>query len=104
MPIYTYIDPDTNEPFDELWSYESHKQFLADNPDIKQILHAPAIISGIAGVTHKNDSGFNDMMGRIAAANPTSPLAEKYGSKGIKESKTRAAVKRQKERQATRAG
>lgn len=104
MPIYTYIDPETGEEFDELWSYESHKQFLADNPDIKQRLYAPALISGISGVTHKNDSGFNDMMSRIAQANPTSPLAEKYGSKGIKESKTREAVNRQKERQAKRAG
>lgn len=104
MPIYTYIDPETQEHFEELWSYDSHLQFLAENPDIKQVMHAPAVISGIAGVTHKNDSGFNDMMSRIAAANPTSPLAEKYGSKGIKESKTRAAVTRQKERQLNRGG
>lgn len=99
MPTYTYIDPETNEPFDEFWSYESHKQFLADNPDIKQVFHAPAIVSGISGVTHKNDSGFGDMMSRIAAANPTSPLAEKYGDKGVKATKTREAVARQKARQ-----
>jgi hypothetical protein len=41
-------------------------------------------------------------MSRVAAANPTSPLADKYGSKGIKESKTREAVKRQKKRQISR--
>lgn len=99
MPTYTYIDPETNEPFDEFWSYESHKQFLADNPEIKQVFHAPAIVSGISGVTHKNDSGFGDMMSRIAAANPTSPLAEKYGDKGVKATKTREAVARQKARQ-----
>ncbi len=63
------------------------------------VVPAPAIISGIAGVTHKNDSGFGDMMSRIAAANPTSPLAEKYGDKGVKATKTRQAVTRQKERQ-----
>lgn len=99
MPIYTYIDPETNESWDELWSYSSHKQFLEDNPSIQQVFHAPNVISGIAGVTHKNDTGFKDMMSRIAAANPTSPLAEKYGDKGIKASKTREAVNRQKERQ-----
>ena len=59
-------------------------------------------MSGIAGVTHKNDSGFGDMMSRIAAANPTSPLAEKYGDKGIKATKTREAVNRQKEKQLKR--
>lgn len=99
MPIYTYIDPETNELFDELWSYDSHRQFLEDNPDIKQVFHAPAIISGVSGVTHKNDSGFNDLMSRIATANPTSPLAQTYGDKGIKASKTREAVNRQKARQ-----
>lgn len=96
MPIYTYYNPETEESWDELWSYDTHKQFLSDNPDIKQRFHAPNVVSGISGVTHKTDSGFNDMMGRIAAANPTSPLAETYGSKGIKESKTRQAVNKAK--------
>ena len=68
----------------------------------EQIIEAPAIISGVAGITHKNDSGFGDMMSRIAAANPTSPLADTYGDKSVKASKTRAAVKKQKMRQALR--
>lgn len=96
MPIYTYTNPETQETWDELWSYDSHKKFLEDNPDIQQIIHAPNFVSGIAGITHKNDSGFNDMMSRIAAANPTSPLADKYGDKGVKASKTREAVKKAK--------
>jgi hypothetical protein len=101
MPIYTYVDPDTNDQWEELWSYASHKQFLADNPDIQQVIHAPNFVSGISGVTHKNDSGFNDMMSRIAAANPTSPLADKYGDKGIKASKTREAVNKAKAKMAS---
>lgn len=96
MPIYTYHNVETKELWDELWSYDTHKQFLLDNPSIQQIFHAPNVISGIAGVTHKNDSGFNDMMSRIASANPNSPLADKYGDRGIKASKTREAVKKAK--------
>lgn len=83
-------------------SYSQRQTYLEENPDIEPVVTAPAIVSGVAGLTHKNDSGFNDMMSRIAAANPTSPLAETYGSKGIKESKTREAVKKQKMRQAKR--
>jgi hypothetical protein len=98
MPIYTYYDPETEEEWDELWSYDTHKQFLADNPNLQQRFHAPNFVSGISGVTHKNDSGFNDMMQRIAAANPQSPLADKYGDKGIKASKTRDAVKKVKKK------
>lgn len=99
MPIYTYHDPETDETWDELWSYDTHKQFLLDNPNLIQRFHAPNVIGGISGITHKTDSGFNDMMSRIAAANPTSPLADTYGDKGTKASKTREAVKRQKARQ-----
>lgn len=99
MPIYTYYNAETDTTWEELWSYSSHTQFLEENPNIQQIFHAPNVISGISGVTHKNDSGFKDMMSRIAAANPTSPLAEKYGDKGAKASKTREAVTKQKERQ-----
>jgi hypothetical protein len=96
MPIFTYYNPETDITWDELWPYVQHKQFLEDNQNIQTIIHAPSIISGIAGVTHKNDSGFNDMMSRIGQANPYTPLAEKYGDKGVKATKTRDAVKRVK--------
>jgi hypothetical protein len=102
MPIYTYYNPETEQSWDELWSYDTHKQFLSDNSDIQQIFYAPNVVSGVSGVTHKNDSGFNDMMSRIAASNPTSPLADKYGDKGVKASKTRDAVKKEKVRQASK--
>jgi hypothetical protein len=98
MPIYQFRNKTTGEEWEEFLSFSGREEKLKD-PEIEQVVTAPAIISGIAGVTHKNDSGFGDMMSRIAAANPTSPLAEKYGDKGVKATKTRQAVTRQKERQ-----
>jgi hypothetical protein len=98
MPIYQFRDKTTGEEWEEFLSFSGREDKLKDS-NIEQVITAPAIVSGIAGVTHKNDSGFNDMMSRIAKANPTSPLADKYGDKGIKASKTREAVVRQKERQ-----
>jgi hypothetical protein len=95
MPTYTFRDKTTGEEWDEFLSISAREERLKD-PNIEQVPHAPAFVSGISGVTHKNDSGFNDMMSRIAAANPTSPLAEKYGDKGVKASKTREAVKKAK--------
>jgi hypothetical protein len=95
MPLYTLRDKTTGEEWEELLSLSAREERLKDI-NIEQVPCAPAFISGIAGVTHKNDSGFNDMMSRIAAANPTSPLAEKYGDKGVKASKTREAVKKAK--------
>lgn len=101
MPLYEFRDKTTGEEWEEFLSFSGREERLKD-PNIEQVVTAPAILSGIAGVTHKNDSGFNDMMSRIAAANPTSPLAEKYGDKGVKATKTREAVKKQKVRQAAR--
>lgn len=98
MPVYEFRNKTTGEQWEEFLSFSAREERLKD-ANIEQVISAPAIISGIAGVTHKNDSGFGDMMSRIAAANPTSPLAEKYGDKGVKATKTREAVKRQKGRQ-----
>lgn len=101
MPIYEFRDKTTGEEWEEFLSLSGREEKLKDS-NIEQVITAPAIISGIAGVTHKNDSGFTDMMSRIATANPTSPLADKYGDKGIKATKTREAVVRQQERQLLR--
>lgn len=92
MPMYQFRDKETGEVFEELFTFDEKKAFLDENPDIEQIIGAPAIISGIAGVTHKTDGGFNDLLNRIGNANPHSPLAQQYGDKGIKASKTREAV------------
>ena len=102
MPTYLFRDKETGEDWEEFMSYSQRQEYLEKNPDIEPVVTAPAIVSGVAGITHKNDSGFGDMMSRIAAANPTSPLADQYGDKSVKASKTREAVKRQKKRQALR--
>lgn len=100
MPTYTFRDKTTGDEWDEFLSFSGREERLKD-PNIEQVPCAPAFVSGVAGKTHKNDSGFNDMMSRIAAANPNSPLADKYGDKGIKASKTREAVKKAKAKMAS---
>jgi hypothetical protein len=93
MPTYTFRNNTTGQEWDEFLSFSGREARLED-PNITQVPCAPAIISGVSGITHKNDSGFNDMMSRIATANPTSPLADRYGDKGVKASKTRDLVKK----------
>lgn len=98
MPTYLFRDKETGEVYESFMSYAERTELLESRPELEPVVTAPALISGISGVTHKNDSGFNDMMQRIAAANPQSPLADKYGDKGIKASKTRDAVKKVKKK------
>lgn len=96
MPIYEFRNKDTGEIWEEFLSMSGKDQYLVANPHAQLVIGAPAIISGIAGVTHKTDGGFNDLLNRIGNANPTSPLAQQYGDKGIKASKTRDAVNKAK--------
>lgn len=95
MPTYTFRDKTTGYEWDEFLSFSAREERLTDS-NIEQVPCAPAFVSGVSGMTHKTDSGFNDMMSRIATANPVSPLADKYGDKGIKASKIREVVKKAK--------
>jgi len=92
MPIYEFRLKETEEVFEEFFSYQQKIDFLEANPDIEEIIGAPNFVSGIAGVTHKNDSGFNDLLNRIGNANPYSPLGQQHADKGIKSTKIREAV------------
>jgi hypothetical protein len=91
MPLYTFRNNDTDEHWDDLMGISESELFLQNNPNIVKVPVACNLIGG-TGDRVKTDGGMNEMLSRIARANPTSPLAERYGSKGIKETKTRAAV------------
>lgn len=97
MPTYDFYNEKTGEEWEEFCSLAKREEIL-QNPDIKQRVCAPAFVSGLSGVTHKTDSGFNDMLNRIAKSNPNSPLAETHGDKGIKASKVREAVNKTKKK------
>jgi len=96
MPIYEFRNKDTGEIWEEFLTMSGKDEYLVANPHAQLVIGAPAIISGIAGVTHKTDSGFNDLLNKIGNANPTSPLAQQYGDKGIKATKVREAVNKAK--------
>lgn len=96
MPIYQFRIKETGDVFEEMFTFDQKKLFLEENPEFEQIIGAPAIISGISGLTHKTDSGFNDLLSRIGQANPHSPLGQQYGDKGVTATKIRNAVNKAK--------
>ena len=97
MPIYVYKNKLTEEIWEELHSYSTHVSYLEENLDIEQVFTPLNLVTTISGVTNKRDAGFTEVMQRIAAANPYSPVAKEYGSKGIKESKVRDVVEKHRE-------
>ncbi len=99
MPTYNFVNDKTGDEWEEMMSMAEREKCLGDNPHIRTVITQVNIVRGVEG-QHKTDSGFNEMLQRTAAANPSSPLAEKYGNKGIKASKTRTAVDRWKKKRA----
>ena len=98
MPIYTFINTKTGKEFDDMMSIADMENYLAKNKHIKQKITGINIIGGIQGITHKTDGGWKENMSRIAEAHPTSPLADRYGKKSIKQVKTREVIKKHRNR------
>jgi hypothetical protein len=88
MPTYTFLDKKTGKEFDDYMSISEMEEFLKKNKHISQVIKSINIVSGVQGVSYKNDQGWKDNLSRIAEAHPKSPLAERYGKKTIKQSQT----------------
>lgn len=94
MPLYEFVNTETGESWEDFMSYDAYKTYLADNPHVNPVFSI-SIIGG-TGDRVKTDSGFGDVLNRIAKANPHSPLAQTHGDKGIKAAKTREVVNKHK--------
>ena len=102
MPIYTFYNKKTKKEYDDMMSISEMEEYLSKNKHITQVLQPINIVAGVSGLTHKNDQGWKENMSRIAEAHPTSPLADRYGKKSIKQIKTQQALKKNKQRIAAR--
>ena len=100
MPVYTFENIKTGKEFTEVMSMSELDIYLAKNKNIRQILTQINVVGGVAGLTHKSDSGWKDNLQRIAEAHPNSPLAQRYKKKSIKEIRTQQVLEKHKKRQA----
>ena len=83
MPTYTFFNEEAGVEYDENIPIAEYDEYMKNNPQVVRVWHgkAPAMVGDhMMGVGPKTDSGFNDVMGRIADNNPISPMAEKYGT------------------------
>ena len=102
MPTYTFFNKKTRKEFTEMMSISEMEEYLNKNHHISQVIVPINIVAGVSGLTHKNDQGWKENMSRIAEAHPTSPLADRYGKKSIKQIRTQQALKKNKQRIAAR--
>ena len=73
MPTYTFIDEDTNEEFDLQLKIAEKEDFLKANKNLKQVIGAPNIVSGVDGL-RRPDEGFNEVLQKIGEQNPQTPF------------------------------
>ena len=102
MPTYRFYNKKTKKEYDDMMSISEMEDYLSKNKHITQVLQPINIVAGVSGLTHKNDQGWKENMSRIAEAHPTSPLADRYGKKSIKQIRTQQALKKNKQRIAAR--
>ena len=102
MPTYTFFNKRTRKEFTKMMAISEMEEYLDKNHHISQVIVPINIVAGVSGLTHKNDQGWKENMSRIAEAHPTSPLADRYGKKSIKTIKTQQALKKNKQRIASR--
>ena len=98
MPVYTFLNKKTNEEYDDFMSIADMEEYLKKNPHITQVIKGLNIVRGVSGITNKTDSGWKENLNRIAEAHPKSALADRYGKKSIKQSKTEQVLAKHRKR------
>jgi len=98
MPVYTFENIKTGKEYTEHMSMSELDNYLKKNKNIRQIFTSLNIVGGVAGLTHKPDSGWNDTLQKIAEKHPGTPLAEKFKKKSIKEIKTKQVIDKHRKR------
>jgi hypothetical protein len=93
MPVYEFLNTETDEKFEVFMKISEREKFLKENPYVKLIISAPALVTGIS-ITNKVPEGFKEVLSKVAEKHPTSKVAEQYGKKSIKQIKTEQIVKK----------
>ncbi|MEK9886356.1 MAG: hypothetical protein VW452_05570 [Pelagibacteraceae bacterium] len=98
MPVYTFLNKKTGKEYDDYMSISEMEEFLEKNKHITQVPKGLNIVRGVSGLSYKQDSGWKENLSRIAEAHPKSALAERYGKKTIKQSKTEQVLAKHRKR------
>ena len=84
MPTYVFEDKLTGCQFEELLTMGEKEQFLKDNPDYKQVLTTPNIISG-ARVSTRKLGGFKEVLQKVGEAHPGSHVDKQFNARTAKQ-------------------
>lgn len=77
MPTYTFESKSTGERKTEIMSIAARDQYLADNPDLFQVIMPIGVRDNFVASRHTNipiDSDFRNILDNIKSANPGSTV------------------------------
>jgi len=74
------------------------EQYIKKNKHISQVIKSINIVSGVQGNSFKSDAGWKETLSKISEAHPQSALAQRYGKKTIKQSKTEQVLAKHRKR------
>lgn len=94
MPVYDLRNNETGEEWEEKMSYEDMKALTADGNVVILYKKVNFVYSTGSDGGGKVPDHFKEVMSRVAEQNPNTPVAEKYGSKTVKDVKIRDAVEK----------
>ena len=82
MPTYTIRNKKTHTTYEVLCKYPELQKMLENDPDLVQMLTAPAIVGDhiVKQGDGRMDGGMKEVFSRVAEAHPNSPLADRFGS------------------------
>ena len=100
MPLYDFQDTETGEVIELNLKIAEKDDFLKANPNLKQVIGAPNIVSGVDGL-RKVDDGFKEVLSKVAEQNPQSNFGREINSaKSGKQGQVNKAVDKWKKQAA----
>tara|TARA_B100000073_G_scaffold34796_1_gene26289 strand:+ start:230 stop:547 length:318 start_codon:yes stop_codon:yes gene_type:complete len=94
MPTYRFKDNHTGEIWEELMTISEMEELIKS--DTIELLPPTQmnIVSSVGSIDGKTDSGWKEVMSKVSEAHPSSPLAERYGKKTVRQTQVQAARKK----------
>tara|TARA_B100000900_G_scaffold353135_1_gene321121 strand:- start:5668 stop:5976 length:309 start_codon:yes stop_codon:yes gene_type:complete len=98
MPTYRLKNLKTGKIYEDFMSI-SDMEKLKDDKNIKLMTPTQMnIVSSVGSIDGKTDNGWKEVMSKVSEAHPSSPLAERYGKRSVKETQTKNVLEKHRNR------
>ena len=100
MPTYRFYNRKTGLVYEE-YMMMSEMEKLVKKKHIELIPPTQMnIVSSVGSVDSKTDSGFKEVLSKVSAAHPNSPLASRYGKRSVKDTQIDRVIKKHRAKKA----